>query len=258
MNDSHILTEVIGHVLKITLNNVEKYNSFDPQMMQDLGQAYTRLDNDPDLWVGVLCANGDNFTAGLDMPKFFGPSAEKQPRPDGQIDPFGLANKCSKPIVVAVQGICYTVGIEIMLAGDIAIAAEDTRFQQLESARGIAPLGGAHFRYIQRAGWGNAMYHLMLCDKFSAQRAKEIGLVQEVVATGDQINRAMVLAKQICANAPLGIQAMKRSANIYYEQGEQAAIDVIPTLMPALEKTADFAEGIQSFLQRRSANFKGR
>ncbi len=258
MSNEHILTEVIGHVLKITLNNPEKYNSFTPLMMNDLGEAYTRLNSEADLWVGVLCAEGDNFTAGLDMPKFFGPDAEKREKPEGQVDPFGLTKKCSKPLIVAVQGICYTIGIEIMLAGDIAVAAEDTRFQQLESARGIAPLGGAHFRYIQRAGWGNAMYHLMLCDKFSAQRAKEIGLVQEVVPKGEQIERAMELAQQICGNAPLGIQAMKRAANIYYEQGEQAAIDVIPSLMPELEKTADFAEGIASFRERRSANFQGR
>lgn len=258
MSNDKILTEVVGKVLKITLNNSEKYNSFDPQMMHDLAEAYTRLDQDTDLWVGVLCADGDNFTAGLDMPKFFGPDAEKRERPEGQVDPFGLAKKCSKPIVVALQGICYTIGIEMMLAGDIAVAADDTRFQQLESARGIAPLGGAHFRYIQRAGWGNAMYHLMLCDKFSAQRAKEIGLVQEVVPKGQQIERAMELAKLICGNAPLGIQAMKRSANIYYQEGEQAAIDIIPTLMPQLEKTEDFVEGIQSFMQRRSANFQGK
>ena len=76
-------------------------------------------------------------------------------------DAFALRRICSKPIVMAVQGITYTVGIEMMLAADIVVASEDCRFCQLEPKRGLAVFGGAHVRYIQRAGWGNAMYHLM-------------------------------------------------------------------------------------------------
>src|SRR5215510_8399178 len=97
------------------------------------------------------------------------------------IDPFGLANQCRKPIVTAVTGIVFMVGIEMMLAGDIVVAADNCRFCQMEAKRGIAPLGGGHFRFLTRAGWGNAMYHLFLCDEFNAARAREIGLVQEVV-----------------------------------------------------------------------------
>ncbi|MFX8270394.1 enoyl-CoA hydratase, partial [Acinetobacter baumannii] len=80
--------------------------------------AMTLLDRDENLWVGVLCANGDDFTAGLDMPKFFGPKATVKPLPEGNIDPFGLRSRCRKPIVSAVQGIVFTIGIEISLAGD--------------------------------------------------------------------------------------------------------------------------------------------
>jgi enoyl-CoA hydratase/carnithine racemase len=87
------------------------------------------------------------------MPKFFGPNATRKPRPEGKIDPFGMANRCRKPIVTAVQGIVFTVGLEMMLAGDIVVAADDCRFCQMEAERGIAPLGGAHFRFISRVGW---------------------------------------------------------------------------------------------------------
>ena len=113
------------HVLKIVIDNPSKKNAFSPDMMEQLSDAFTLLDKEEDLWVGVLCANGDNFTAGLDMPKFFGPTATRKPRPEGNIDPFGLANQCRKPIVTAVTGIVFTVGIEMMLAGDIVVAADN-------------------------------------------------------------------------------------------------------------------------------------
>ena len=77
-----------------------------------------------------------------------------------------------------MQGISFTIGIEMALAGDIIVAADDCRFCQMEAKRGIAPLGGAHFRYVSRSGWGNAMYHLMLCDEFDAEEAYRVGLVQ--------------------------------------------------------------------------------
>ena len=100
--------ETHGHVLKIVIDNTTKKNSFSPEMMAQMSDAMTLLDQQNDLWVGVLCANGDDFTAGLDMPKFFGPKATVKPRPEGNIDPFGLANRCRKPVVTAVQGICFT------------------------------------------------------------------------------------------------------------------------------------------------------
>jgi enoyl-CoA hydratase len=253
-----IYHETHGHVLKIVIDNTAKKNSFSPEMMAQLSDAMTYLNRENDLWVGVLCANGDDFTAGLDMPKFFGPKATVKPRPEGNIDPFGLANRCRKPIVTAVQGICFTVGIEISLAGDIVIAADTARFCQMESKRGIAPLGGAHFRYLTRSGWGDAMYHLFLCDEFNAQRAYKIGLVQEVVPAGAQIERAMEIAQLIAKNAPLGIQVTKEAALKFIEAGEKAAIDVIPHIRNRVMNSEDMKEGIQSFVERRAAVFKGR
>src|SRR5262249_57576331 len=125
-----------------------------------------------------------------DCPNSCAPTASRKPLPEGNIDPFGISSRCRKPIVTAVQGIVFTIGMEMMLAGDIVVAADDCRFCQMESRRGIAPLGGAHFRYLTRAGWGDAMYHLFLCDEFNAARAFKIGFVQEVVAPGKQVERA--------------------------------------------------------------------
>jgi enoyl-CoA hydratase/carnithine racemase len=256
-DSGQVRAEPHGRVLRITIDNAAKKNAFSPDMMAELSAALTRLHRDDELWVGVICAEGDHFTAGLDMPKFFGPGATARPLPEGDIDPLGLKNRCRKPVVTAVQGYVYTVGVEIMLAGDIVVAADTSRFAQLEAKRGIAPFGGAHFRYLSRAGWGDAMYHLMLCDEFDATRAYKIGLVQEVVPAGEQVDRAMALAERIAGNAPLGIQVTKEAALKYLEWGEAAAVAYVPAIRERVLGSADAMEGIKSFVERRPAVFTG-
>src|SRR6185437_8947031 len=256
--EGKIRTETHDRIFRIIIDNPAKKNAFSPAMMEQLSDALTELHNTDNYWVGVICAEGKDFTAGLDMPKFFGPNAEKRNFREGNVDAFGLQKRCRKPIVTAVQGIVFTIGIELMLAGDIVFAAADARFCQMEAKRGIAPLGGAHFRFLSRAGWGDAMYHLFLCDEFSAQRAHAIGLVQEVVPAGEQIERAMALAAIIARNAPLGIQVTKEAAAKYVEAGEAAAIAYIPEIRERVLGSADAKEGIQSFIERRAAVFQGR
>lgn len=249
--------EADERVLKITIANAARRNAISPDMMQQLAEALTLLDGDPELWAGVLCAEGDHFTAGLDMPKFFGPGATARPIPADRVDPLGLTKRCRKPLVTAVQGIVYTVGVEMMLAGDIVVAADSARFCQMEAKRGIAPLGGAHFRYLTRMGWGDAMYHLLLCDEFDAARAHKIGLVQEVVPHGAQTGRAIELARAIASNAPIGIQATKEAGLRCIEAAELAGIASIPDIRNKVMNSQDMREGIASFMERRPANFRG-
>ena len=208
--------------------------------------------------MAILRSAGDHTTAGLDMPKFFSADGMVDAVPEGQVDPFGLTRRCRKPVIAVVQGITYTVGIEMMLAADIAVAADTARFAQLEAKRGIAPLGGAHFRYLTRTGWGNAMYHLLRCDEFGAQRALQLGFVQEVVPHGRQFDRAMELAREICQCAPLGLRATKQAALKFLEDAERAAVAQIPEIQAKVFATEDFGEGVASFVERRAATFQGR
>jgi enoyl-CoA hydratase len=253
-----VRTEVVDdHILVMTVDRVEKKNAFTPKISNELAAAYTRLDEDADLFVGVLSFAGDHTTAGLEMPLFFGPDADPG-APSGAVDPFGLDRRLTKPLVTAVQGITFTIGIEIALAGDIVIAASDTRFCQLEPKRGLAPLGGATVRYVQRAGWGNAMYHLLRADEFDAAEALRIGLVQEVVDVGLQRERALQLARELLQCAPLALQHTIANARLALDVDDPAAIDAIPTMSKAVMATADFQEGIASFVERRPARFVGR
>jgi enoyl-CoA hydratase/carnithine racemase len=159
---------------------------------------------------------------------------------------------------MAVQGAVYTIGIEMLLAADIVIAADSSRFCQLEPKRGLAVFGGAAFRYVQRAGWGNAMYHLLRADVFDAAEALRLGFVQEVTAHGEQKARAMALAQEISQIAPGALRWIKRAALAYVEGGEQASIDMIPEMMRATSGSADAAEGLRSFIEKREPVFTGR
>lgn len=257
--------EVIDeHLLVITVDRVAKKNAFTPTMAHGLADQLTRLDDDPELFAGVLTFAGEHTTAGLDMPLFFSPeavAAEKRRRAEvttEPVDPFGLRRRLTKPLITAVQGITFTAGIEVALAGDIIVAADDTRFCQLEPKRGLAALGGATIRYVQRAGWGDAMYHLLLADEFGADEAHRIGLVQEVVAAGTQRQRAIELGQRLLECAPLALVETITNARLAVAAGEPAAIAAIPAMQRTVLATEDFREGITSFLERRPARFQGR
>ncbi len=252
---------VDGHILTMALNRPAKYNGITPEMQDQLVEAYTRLDEDEQLWAGVVHARGDHFTAGLDLPRFAdrmkGGSGTRDTR-SPRVDPMGLGRSCRKPVITAVKGITYTFGIELALGGDIVIAADNCRFSQLEPKRAIHATGGATIRFVQRAGWGNAMYHLLTSDEFDSAEALRCGFVQEVVPAGQELERAMELARVICEGAPLAVQATKASARRYLREGEQAAIDAFAGTQAELTSTADFEEGLASFVDRRPARFEGR
>ena len=252
-----VCTEVVDeHILHVTVDRVEKRNAFTPKIATELAKALTRLDEDGDLWVGALTFAGPHTTAGLDMPLFFGPGSSLRPA-GGLVDPYGLRRQLTKPLVTAVQGVTFTIGIEIAMAGDIIVAASDARFCQMEPRRGLAPLGGATIRLPRRAGWGNAMYHLLRADEFDAAEAYRIGLVQEVVPPGEQVGRALDLARDIARCAPLAVRHTIANARLAAE-AFQAAAAALPELSKELTASHDFREGMASFTERRPARFEGR
>ncbi len=254
-----VTTSIDEHVLLIHVDRANKMNGFTPEMFDAISDAMATLEADDNLWVGVLTFEGKHTTAGLDLPKFFGPNAsQRDSGSDDRVDAFALRRRCTKPVVMAVQGITFTIGIEMMLGVDIVIAADDCRFCQLEPKRGLAVFGGAHVRYVQRAGWGNAMYHLMRADEFDADRALQLGFVQEVVPSGTQIDRAIAVAKEICQCSPVAIREIKRAAFVYLTDGERAAFDEIPTMRERSLGSEDSKEGMASFMERRDPVFTGR
>jgi enoyl-CoA hydratase/carnithine racemase len=170
-----------GHVLAIGLNRPDKRNAFNTAMLADLSRAYGLLEKDENLRAGGLFAHGDHFTSGLDLVDV-GPAiaAGQLPFPDEGRDPWRLDGTWTKPIVAAANGWCLTLGIELLLAAVIRVAAAGTRFSQMEVLRGIYPFGGATIRLPRHTGWGNAMRWLLTGDEFDAEEALRIGLIQEI------------------------------------------------------------------------------
>lgn len=258
---SHIEATAVGHLLEIKVNRADKLNALSPEMYIDLALALGRLDRDPNLRVGLIYAEGKHFSAGIELdkwaPVFAGASGF--PQVDGGIDPFALAGpRCSKPLVMAVQGYCYTWGVELMLTTDVRVAAEDARFAMLEVKRGIYPCGGATLRLPQQMGWSNAQRHLLTGEAWDAAESYRTGLVQEVVKPGEQCDAARSIANQIAVSAPLGVRAILKSSRLAQARGvEHAALHVFDD-MPIVMQSEDAREGIQSFLERRDAVFQGR
>ncbi len=262
MDTDKLTVEEQGHILLMGLNRPAKLNAFDVSMYLDLARAYGRLHSDPALRCGLLFAHGRHFTAGLDLAEWAPYFAEGRfPKlPEGAVDPFGIYGEqvVEKPVVMAVQGICYTIGLEIMLAADVRVAASDTRFGQIEVKRGIFPAGGATIRLPQEIGWGNAMRYLLTADEISAAEAYRLGLVQEVTEPGLQFDRALSLAGTIARQAPLGVQATLRSARLARAGKTYEAVSRFLPEMQKLLASEDAREGLQSFLERRAAVFQGR
>lgn len=249
-----------GGVLMMGLDRAEKRNAFDTAMFHELALAYGELDRDDDLRAGVLYAKGDHFTGGMDL-------ADMGPRlvagdsllPDGGVNPWGTDdNPVRKPVVAAVQGTCLTLGIELLLAADVRVAAEDATFGQIEVSRGIVPFGGATTRLPQVAGWGNAMRWILTGEHFDAAEALRLGLVQEVVETGTQLARAVAIARRIAAQAPLGVQAALRLGRLAWRDGPAAAEKRFFPEVIDLFATEDAGHGLAAFLSRQPAAFVGR
>jgi enoyl-CoA hydratase/carnithine racemase len=259
MSTGQISLERRGHALVIGIDRVAKRNAFDLAMWDGLCRAYGELERDPELRVGVLHAHGDHFTGGIDLPQWAPVFATgKFSLPEGGIDPFGLTSRVSKPLICAIQGICLTIGIELLLATDIRIAARSARFAQIEIKRGIFPVGGATLRFPREVGWGNAMRWLLTGDEFGADEALRIGLVQEVVTPGEQLERAAVLAEIIALQAPLGVYATLASSRAAIPAAEHAAAArLMPDLVPIMA-SEDVREGLHAFVERRAGVFKGK
>jgi enoyl-CoA hydratase len=256
---STISTETRGHVLLIGLNRPQKLNAFNEAMLRALSEAYTRYEADAELRCAVVFAAGKDFTAGLDLASVMpGIEAGGPLWPSAGVDPVEISGKGrTKPIVIAMQGRVFTVGIELALASDIRLCSDDATFAQLEIARGIFPFGGATFRAPAQLGWGNAMRFLLTAEPFGAAEALRIGLVQEVMPRDQLFDRALAIAEKIAAQAPLGVQATLASARVALHEGEAAAARALPFQLAPILKSADAREGVQSFIERRAGKYTG-
>ena len=257
--DNRITFEIDGTICRIGLNRADKRNAFDSYMIKQLSEALTRYEDDDNLRCALIFAHGEHFTAGLDLMEL----QDKWDKGafefnDDEIDPWGIGGRLrSKPVVVAIQGTCFTAGIELMLNSDVVIVSDNCNFAQMEVQRGIMPFGGATVRFVKAAGWQKAMPYLLTGKAFDAQTADRLNLVSEVVANGEEYERALTLAQEICQSAPLGVQGLLSSAQDASRSGTAAALANIHSYLPHLFYSEDAKEGAMAMVERRAAVFKG-
>lgn len=256
-----VTVDLDNHVLRIGVNRPDKRNAHNLEVIAGLGAAYDRLAEDDEARVGVVYGHGDHFSAGLDLAEvgpYVGDHGPEALAGEGTHDPYGVwGPRVPKPVVLAVQGLAFTLSIELALAADIVVAADDVRFRQLEIGRGIIPFGGATIRAQEQLGWGNAMRFLLTAEEFGAEEAHRIGLVQEVTAPGEQLERATEIARTIARQAPLGVRGTLENALVARHRGKEAARDHLAELLPTILASDDAAEGVRSFVERREAEFTG-
>ena len=216
MAEPVVIVEKEGAILIVTLNRPEKRNAINSEVMCRLYDAWTKLNDDDDLRVGILTGRGNTFCAGMDLEdlkKLRGD--EKQDEwahrvlntPDLAWNAWLKINRPKKPIILAVEGHALAGGTEILQGTDIRVAGECARFGVTEVQRGLFPLAGSTVRLRRQMPYAVAAEILLAGDDIPASRAYQLGLINHVVPDGQALTKAKQIAQRIADNGPLPFRA---------------------------------------------------
>jgi enoyl-CoA hydratase len=245
--NAKITVERRGAIVLIGINRSYIQNRIDPEAFDELAKAYYDYDHDPSLRAAILFGHGDNFSRGIDVGGFRKLVETGKPwiNGEGLIDPLAKRKPgLTKPLIVAVHGDTWNMGHELLLAGDIRIAAANTNFGQDENTHGRFPAGGSTVRFVREAGWGNAMRYMLTGDHWSAQEAYRVGTIPEIAATPKAaLDRAFEIANKVAACGPLGIKSTLASAHLAVDPAADDSLSKLDTQFGVLFHTQDFLEG---------------
>jgi enoyl-CoA hydratase/carnithine racemase len=246
---------VSGHVALLTIDRPDKRNAIDSATHEALCNALAAVEGDHAIRVLVLTGAGSAFCAGSDLTAA---SAEASAAPVMRprlVEPF---ERASKPIVAAINGPAVGGGMEIALCCDLRIASTSARFGFPEVRLGSLPGSGGTQRLSHAVGSALAGYMLLTGQLITAEQAFKAGLVSELCEPAALMERAMSLAAEIAANAPLSLVAVKRALRSAVESHLREGFALERTLFNQLATTEDRAEGRLAFRERRTPNFKGK
>ncbi|MDE0884419.1 MAG: enoyl-CoA hydratase-related protein [Myxococcota bacterium] len=251
-----IVFEKKDHVAVITIDRPDALNSLTADMLLGIEEAFKAFDDDPELWVGILTATGERaFSSGLDL-------KEAAPLLTSG-DQLGFADWTKrqfsdvyKPIICAVNGFCIAGGMEMLLGTDLRIASEHATFGLGEVRWGLVPLGGTHIRLPRQIPWAMAMQLLLTGKNIDAQRAYEMGLINEVVPADQLMETALDWAQKMCRNGPLAMRTAKEIAVRSLELESGFVLE--KALGQKVLNSEDAKEGPAAFAEKRPAEFKGR
>lgn len=256
---SFILTQQNENVLIITLNRPDKFNSFNREMALLLISELEKAENDKTIRCIVITGNGKAFCAGQDLSEAIdpnGPGIEKIVAE--HYNPIILKiRSIEKPIIAAVNGVAAGAGANIALACDIVFAAKSASFIQAFSKIGLIPDSGGTFTLPRLIGFNMASALMITGDKATAEEAMQYGMVYKIFDLANLLEQTLVNAQAISKMPTKAIGLTKRLLNQSYNNTLEQQLNLEKEMQIKAANSTDYKEGVNAFLEKRSANFKG-
>ncbi|MDT2005578.1 enoyl-CoA hydratase [Rhodococcus opacus] len=243
---------VHGRVLVVHMEREAKRNAVDREMAEGIGAALDRLDDDEQLWVGVITGTESVFSAGSDLTS----------GGDAKTDRGGayglIRRRRTKPLIAAVEGPALGGGFEIALACDLVVASTTARFALPETQRGVVATSGALFRAVRALPLPIVKQLLITGAGLSAERAHHFGLVNTITERGNALREALVLAEDICRSSPVAVRQTLAALAEQYESADEIGWAATARAIDVVARSDDSKEGVQAFFERRAPEWTGR
>ena len=261
--------EVNQHIAIIKINRPEARNAMNPEVMVKLYDAFTEVDNNPEIRVAVITGEGDKaFCAGADLGQLI-PLMTRSRNPENEWDERYL-NETSKegaylmhrdplkPVIAAINGHAIAGGMELVQGTDIRIAVPEAKFGLQEVKWAIFPAGGSTVKLPKQIPFARAMELMLTGDLISANEALAQGFLNYVVAREQLMDKAMEIAEKIAGNGPIAVQAIRQSARSVWGYPEAEALKMESSFSAPVFKTEDAIEGPKAFMEKRQPVYKGK
>lgn len=253
---SAIRFERDAHVAIVTIDRPAKLNALTLQMYEDLGRAFVEARTDDDIRAIVLTGSGErSFCVGADLTESIPALASNRFDISAWDDAHLKHTALHKPVICAVNGLCFGGGFEIMLGTDIRIASANAEFCLPEPGIGIVPAGGTLVRLTRQIPYAFAMELLLTGRRFSAHRLAEMGVLNHVVAPGELLSTALEMARAICRLSPSAVQLIKRSVNELADLPSSEAFGREAVLGQQAFTSADAKRGLAAFAAGKKLSY---